>query len=97
MNTQKGIAPGTTAGAGALAPAPDVLTINRQGVAVHLKRANPVGDALHHFEAARRRSHVGGAGWSNNYEAAVLLRKEWDRLVEDLRDQGGLLHLGRVF
>lgn len=95
QNTSRAVVATEASGAGALAPAPEALTIREEAVRIFLERANPVGDALHHFEAARRRSSAKGSAWSRNYEAERLLRLEWNRIVEVLRDRGGLLRLGR--
>ena len=97
MNTQKGIAPRTTAGAGALAPAPEMLTIERDSVEIYLRRANAVGRALARFEKKMRRNSTGSAAWDDYWEAVHLLEGKWKKLVEGLRDRGGLLHLGRVW
>lgn len=93
-NTSMGTVPGTTPGAGASAPAPEGLTINRDGVSSFLRRANHVGSALAHFEKIKARTHSSSDTWDHYYEAVRLLRDDWNRLVEWLRDEGGLLHLG---
>lgn len=95
MNTQKGIAPGTTAGAGALAPAPIRLTACDSDVTIFLRRANNVGRALEFFEELK--ACTTGENWDHYFEAAVALRRDWKELVLDVRESGGLLHLGRVY
>lgn len=94
-NTTMGTVPGTTAGAGASAPAPDGLTKDRCGVEIYLSRANHVSRALAYFEKAKAKEK--GSTWGHYYEAVILLRDRWNNLVEDVVREGGLLHLGRVY
>lgn len=91
-NTQMAVVAGTVAGAGALAPAPE-LTIDRNDVRIHLMRANHVEESQAYFQKLREKSS--GRNWGHYYEAANALRGALDELVDDLRRSGGLLHFGR--
>lgn len=90
MNTQKGIAPGTTAGAGALAPAPEVLTIAKEGLGASLFMEGMDSAALQHLRNIYKRSKSN----SNLSWAIASLAIVWEDRVESIRQRGGLLHIG---
>lgn len=85
-----GTVPGTTAGAGALAPAPEVLTFHRQHLGTLLFMERQDADAVDCLRKIYKRSKSSNAlSWAL---AAVTIA--WEDRVSLIRQRGGLLHIG---
>lgn len=92
-DTTRGAVPGTTPGAGALALAPEVLTIDKEGLRASLFMVWNDSAAVECLEKIYKRSKSNFAlSWAI---ASMVIR--WEDRVESIRERGGLLHIGARF
>ena len=90
QDTSMGTVPGPTPGAGALAPAPEVTTFDRENLKTLLFMERQDSDAVACLRKIYRRSKSSNAlSWAL---AAVVIA--WEDRVALIRQRGGLLHVG---
>ncbi|PTT21669.1 hypothetical protein DBR12_06255 [Acidovorax sp. HMWF029] len=90
QDTSMGTVPGTTPGAGALAPAPEVTTFDRENLKTLLFMERQDADAVDCLRKIYKRSKSSNAlSW-----ALSALIISWEDRVILIRRRGGLLHIG---
>ena len=93
QDTTMGTAPRTTAGAGASAPAPEGLTIDRNALRdIWLPAERRESSSLAYMKKLFARAAGRHAG--DVHEARMAIEWRWRETVEMIRKRGGLLHIG---
>lgn len=97
QDTSSAVVADAVAGAGALAPAPEVLTIQRGGLAETWlpaeKKEARTRDYL--WSAAMRACATKGKkGYDELIHAYCAVEREWMDTVREIVKRGGLLHIG---
>lgn len=93
-DTSMGTVPGTTAGAGALAPAPEVLTIDKRGLrGIWLPAEKKEYAALVQMERECMRA-VLKPRYKWLHQARMALYFQHQETVRNIIKNGGLLHIG---
>lgn len=94
QDTSMGTVPGTTPGAGALAPAPEVLTIDTQGLRDFIAAERRLDAAVVYMRKLFRKSKSGTADDAAINTALVAVLVKWEDTIFEIRRRGGLLHIG---
>lgn len=98
MNTSTGIVPRTEAGAGALAPAPEVLTIDRYGLRdLWLPAERSESESCDYLWRIYRKAKSGSVADRALNTAVTAVECEWRKTVRCIVERGGLLHIGGKF
>lgn len=98
MNTSTGIVPRTEAGAGALAPAPEVLTIDRCKLRdLWLPAERRDSESCAYLWRIYMKAKRGSVADRALNAAVTAVECEWGETVRCIVERGGLLHIGGEF
>ena len=94
-NTSMGTVPGTTQGAGALAPAPEELTIDKRDLrGLWLPAERIERESYEYLWRCFMKARVGSLEFRALNVAVSLVGQEWRKTVRAITDRGGLLFVG---